>query len=244
MTQLDDLERSARHSNRNRTVIAVLLLALIVLAAVMLPLREWLDQSSIWIDANPVAGRALFVCAFIVLTVLMVPGSILMLSGGYLFGLGIGLPLVSAGIAFGACAASFVSRTLARDWLTQRFADDARFKAIDRAVAKKGFLIVALSRLSLLIPFNLLNLIYGLSGISLARMTLATWLGMVPAVVLYTYLGSIASNLDELMSGQSQDDWVGRVILVSGLVMVALVTFIIHRTATRELKRELAASRR
>lgn len=242
MTELDELERSGRHSNRNRAAIGILLLLAIVVSAIMLPLREWLDVASAWIDVNPLSGRLIFIAAFIALTILMVPGSILMLSGGYLFGLGIGLPLVSVGIALGAGAASFVSRTIARDWLAQHFAGDARFQAIDRAVAKKGFLIVLLSRLSLLIPFNLLNLIYGLSGISLIRMILATWVGMTPAVILYTYLGSIAGSLDELFSSDTQNDLLGKTILVSGLVMVGIVTFVVHRTATRELKRELEAN--
>jgi uncharacterized membrane protein YdjX (TVP38/TMEM64 family) len=232
---------SQQANTRRRAILGVALLVAVVAAAVTLPVNEWLEAAAKWIEVNPLTGRFLFVAGFAVFTALMVPGSILMLSGGYLFGMTLGLPLVVIGVACGALASSFLSRTLARDWLAARFANDERFKAIDRAVAKKGFLIVFLSRLSLLIPYNVLNVFYGLTGIPLAKMTLATGLGMIPAAALYTYLGSIAGSFGELMANRSQQDWVGQLVLISGLVMVVVVTVVIHRTATRELKRELDA---
>ncbi|MGB5346336.1 MAG: TVP38/TMEM64 family protein [Woeseia sp.] len=233
---------SSSHGNpRRRAVVGIALLIAVAFGAAMLPVNAWLETASVWIAANPMPGRFLFVAGFVVLAALMVPGSVLMLSGGYLFGMTLGLPLVVIGIALGALASSFVSRTLARDWLAARFAQDKRFKAIDRAVANRGLLIVFLSRLSLLIPYNVLNLIYGLTGIPLGRMTVATGIGMIPAAALYTYLGSIAGNFDELVANRSQEDWLGQLVLVSGLIMVIIVTIVIHRTATRELKRELGS---
>lgn len=220
-------------------MLGIALLVSMVVAFSVLPVEEWLELASVWIDDNPLPGRFLFVAGCMVLTAMMVPGSILMLCGGFLFGLKLGIPIVSVAIGLGAFAGALISRTLAREWLTETFKNDARFKAIDRAVAKKGFMIVFLSRLSLLMPYNLLNLLYGLSKISLAKMTLATWLGMTPAVVLYTYLGSIAGDFDKLLDKQSQSDWVSQLVVISGLIMVVIVTYVIHRTATRELKREL-----
>lgn len=238
MTDPDDLDQSGRRSKRRRLLIAAGFFAAVIVAASVLPLRDWLEVSAAWIDGNPVTGRLLFVAAVVVLSVLMVPGSLLMMSGGFLFGLGAALPLVSIGIGLGAGAAALVTRTLARGWLTARYAHDRRFVIIDRAVAGKGFLIVTLSRLSLLIPFNVLNVIYGLSRIPLWKMTLASWLGMIPAVVLYTYMGSVANDIEAVFSG-GLDGLAGKAVFVSGLVMVAVVTWIIHRTATRALRREL-----
>lgn len=241
MTDSNQQTSEAAAKTQLRAILGIGLLVAMVVAAITLPVNEWLGVAATWIEENPLPGRILFVAGFIVLTALMVPGSVLMLCGGYLFGMALGFPLTAIAIALGALASSFVSRTLARDWLAQRFAEDARFKAIDRAVANKGFLIVLLSRLSLLIPYNVLNLIYGLSGISLLKMTTATAIGMIPAVALYTYLGSIAGNFDELIANRSQQDWVSQLVLFSGLVMVIVVTLVIHRTATRELQRELKA---
>ncbi len=238
MDQQDKLEELGRHGGTRRLLLALGFFAVIIVAGAVLPLREWLEVSAGWIDGNPLYGRLLFVAAVIALSVLMVPGSILMMCGGFLFGLGAALPLVSVGIGLGAGAAGLVTRTLARDWLAQRFEHDRRFIAIDRAVAVKGFLIVTLSRLSLLMPYNLLNVIYGLSRIPLWQLTVGTWLGMTPSVVLYTYLGSAANDVEQVFSGE-MDAWAGKAVLVSGLLVVGLVTWIIHRTATAALQREL-----
>ena len=241
MTEFSDFDETGRRSSRRRLLLAAGFLVAVVVAATLLPLEEWLGLSAGWIDAHPVAGRLLFVAAIILLSVMMVPGSLLMMCGGFLFGLQAALPLVSVGIALGAGAAGLITRTLARETVARRFAGDRRLLAIDRAVATRGLLIVTLSRLSLLIPFNLLNVIYGLSRIPLWKMTLGTWIGMTPAVVLYTYLGSVAGDMDAIFSGDV-DDRAGHAILVSGLVMVGIVTWVIHRTATRALKRELGES--
>lgn len=91
-------------------------------------------------------------------------------------------------------------------------------------------------------PFNLLNVIYGLSRIPLWKLTVGTWLGMTPSVVLYTYLGSVASDIDTLFASDVGGP-AGRVIAVSGLVVVAVVTWIVHRTATRALKHEFGAGK-
>lgn len=238
MTELSDFDETGRRSSRRRLLTAGGFLVAVILAATLLPLEDWLAASAGWIDAHPVTGRLLFILAVVVLSVLMVPGSLLMMCGGFLFGLLPALPLVSVGIGLGAGAAGLLARTLARDALARRFAGDRRYVAIDRAVATKGFLIVTLSRLSLLMPFNLLNVIYGLSRIPLWKMTLGTWLGMTPAVVLYTYLGSVAGDMDALFSAEV-DGRAGQFVVVSGLIMVGVVTWVIHRTATRALKREL-----
>lgn len=238
MVQPQGLVDTGRRSNRRRLVLAGLFIAATIVAGATLPLREWLDAFAGWSAAHPVTGRALFVASCILLSVLMVPGSILMMAGGFLFGLLPALPLVSIGIGLGSGAAGLMARTLAREPLAARFANDRRYAVIDGAVARKGFQIVALSRLSLIMPFNLLNLIYGLTRIPLWKLTVATWIGMTPSVVLYTYLGSIAGNIDAVFTG-GMNGRAGKLILVSGLVMVAVVTWIIHRTATRALRQEL-----
>lgn len=239
MTYEKDLDDSARQTNRHRLLLGVSFLAALIVGISALPLEAWLEHSAGWIDANPFAGGLLFVVLFVVLTVAMIPGSILVLSGGYLFGMYIGAPLSWLGVILGAALSAYVSRTIARGWLTRRFEHDSRFLAIDSAVARRGFMIVALTRLSLIVPFNVLNVIYGLSRIPIARMVAATALGMIPAVALYTYLGTVAKNINQLFSGDLDRGWTEEVIVIFGLCMVAIVTYVVHRTATTALKREL-----
>lgn len=239
MTQLEDIDQAGRRSNRRRALLGISLLAILIIAVSTLPIEEWLVFARAWIALHTLPGALLFVAAAIVLTIAMVPGSLLMAAGGFLFGLGTGFPIVWISIGVAAGSAALVSRTLLRDWLMGRFANDARFKAIDSAVAEKGFLIVVLSRLSLLMPYNLLNVIYGLSSIPLGKMTFATWLGMTPAVLLYTYIGSVAATAEQLMSQGEAGGWTRNLVIAGGLVMILVVTWVVHRTATQALRREL-----
>ncbi len=207
-----------------------------------LPLEQWLRSAQLAIEAQPVFGRLLFVLVFALLAVLMVPGSLLMMSGGFLFGIFDGVFLVMLGITIGAVLACLLSRGLLRDLVLRRVAGNPRIHAIDRAVQSKAFLIVCLTRLSLLIPYNVLNYIYGLTAVKLSTYALASWLGMVPAVALYVYLGSLASNVDELVANDAQSNPLMPYLLIAGLIFLVLASYIIHRTATRALQDELGES--
>jgi uncharacterized membrane protein YdjX (TVP38/TMEM64 family) len=161
------------------------------------------------------------------------------MSGGYLFGLTGGVPLVSLGTALGGTLACVIGRTVARDWVKEKVADDRRIAALDHAIAHRGFVVVLLSRLSLLIPFNVLNYAYGLTRVRVLPYFFATWIGMIPAVVLYVYLGSIAKNVDQLVGGDVEAGVAGKALFVVGLIAIVAATWIIHRTATRALQREM-----
>ena len=233
------LNDPARVKIRHRAVVAGVLLIVILIAFGTLPLTRWLDAAGLWIQANPATGGAIFLVIFAAGGALMIPGSLLTMSGGYLFGLYGGVVLVSIGSALGAVAACFVSRNLAREWLAQKFESDPRFHAIDTAIESRGLFIVLLTRLSLLIPYNVLNMVFGLTRVPYRTLMFGTWIGMLPAVVLYVYLGSIAKNVGQLISGELQAGMAGRVLFLVGLAAVVVATAVIHRTATRALKREL-----
>ncbi|MEJ2601950.1 MAG: TVP38/TMEM64 family protein [Gammaproteobacteria bacterium] len=228
-----------RKNPRGRLIAGAVFLAAMVVAAWTLPLDTWLDAASVWIADHPRLGRGLFVAGFVLGTALMVPGSVLTMSGGYLFGLSGGVPLVSLGAALGGTLACVIGRTVARDWVKEKVADDRRIAALDHAIAHRGFVVVLLSRLSLLIPFNVLNYAYGLTRVRVLPYFFATWVGMIPAVVLYVYLGSIAKNVDQLVGGDVEAGMAGKALFIVGLIAIVAATWIIHRTATRALQREM-----
>jgi uncharacterized membrane protein YdjX (TVP38/TMEM64 family) len=172
--------------------------------------------------------------------VLAVPGSILTLAAGYLFGLPLGVALTSTGSVLGAVAAFVVGRFVARDWVAQRVAASPRFLALDAAMRHDGFPIVLLARLSPLIPYNLLN--YGLSVTAVRfRDYLPATIGMLPAIVLYVYTGSLAKSLTTLTSGGRPPSWAAHSLLAIGFVATAALTVLITRRATRILRERLAA---
>ena len=140
-----------------------------------------------WISAQGSLAPALFVLAYAVGTVLFVPGSLMTLAGGAVFGPVWGTALNLAGATLGALLAFLVARYLAADWVTR--ASGARLRHIIRGVEAEGWRFVALVRLVPLFPFNLLNYALGLTGIRLAEYLVATAVCMVPGAVAYTYLG-------------------------------------------------------
>src|SRR5512134_2247807 len=159
-----------------------LLLLVVLLAGLVLAGREaagLLPRFAAWVESLGVWGPVVFVLGYIVATVAFVPGSLLTLGAGAIFGLVQGTALVLAGATLGASAAFLVSRYLARDAVERRLAGNARFAAIDRAVGAQGRKIVLLLRLSPVFPFNLLNYALGLTRVSLADYALAAF-GMLP----------------------------------------------------------------
>src|SRR5690606_8718943 len=139
-----------------------------------------------------------FIATYIVAAVLVVPGSVLTLGAGFVFGLPLGIVLVSVGSVLGAAAAFLVGRFFARDWVADRVARLPRFRALDSATRHDGFVIVCLARLSPLFPFNLLNYGLGLTGVRFRDYFFATWIGMLPATTLYVYVGTLAKDLTDL----------------------------------------------
>jgi len=217
----------------------LLLTALAALLAVLwfLPAREWLIELIHWAQEHPRIAWAAFILAYVAATVLMVPGSILTMGAGVLFGVPLGVALAAAASALGASCAFLAGRFLARGWVESRLAAMPRFRALDRAVARKGALIVLLARLSLVIPYNLLNYALGLTNVRFGAYLFGTFVGMLPAIFLYVYLGSAAGSLASLNQDGAPE--IPQSLFVAGLILAAAVIVLIARLTARALRNEL-----
>ena len=235
------LPQSPTPARRDRTRIAltIALLTIILVAAIRLPLRDYLTALVQWIAVHP--GQAVFAyfLAYVVATVAAIPAVILTLAGGFLFGLWKGVALVSVSSVSGATAAFLLGRTLAREWVRRIISAQPRFSALDRAIQRRGFWVVLLTRLSPAFPFNVLNYLYGVTAVPLRSYVLASWLGMIPGTVLYVYFGSIAGSLGQLLSGHTAKSPATYVLLGIGLLATLGVTILVTRLASRELNKEL-----
>ncbi len=226
-------------SQRARFVLAGVILAAVVVAVWILPLDQWLDRAGEWNKANPVAGAVLYVLFATVGAVVFLPGSVIVMSAGYLYGLSVGSCLALLGVTFGAFAAFMSGRVLVRGWVLSRLEGHPRLQALDRAVYDQSFVIVALTRLSVIIPFNLLNYVYGVTGVRKTAYVVATAVGMIPATVLWTYVGTLAKNFDDIRSGNLDSGLPSVYLLLLGLVMIVIVVYIVHRAASRALNERL-----
>ncbi|BAY12061.1 TVP38/TMEM64 family protein [Calothrix sp. NIES-2098] len=186
-----------------------------------------------------------FIVIYNLATLLFIPGSILTLKGGCLFGVFWGSVYVIIAATIGATLAFIIGRYLSRDWVNQQLDKHPKFKAIDLAVAKEGWKIVLLTRLSPLFPFNLLNYAFGVTQVSLKDYILGS-IGIIPGTVMYVYIGSLATNLAMLntphqpTNTQTQiGEWV---IQVLGCIATVAVTIYGTRVAQKALKESVATA--
>jgi len=223
-----------------KRIVLILLFLGIVAAVYSLPLAAWLSMLAEWGRDHPLAAPTIYVVCVVLATMLFLPGSIAMMISGYLFGFIPGFLLAAVAIPLGAQAAFELARWVARPWVRKKIDGDARLHAIEMALAEEAMLIVILTRLSLVVPFNLLNYLYGATSVKAFTYFIATAVGMLPAVALYVYLGTLARDLGQILSGSAAPPELGYWIFGIGIIAIVAATWFIHRTATKALKKHLA----
>jgi uncharacterized membrane protein YdjX (TVP38/TMEM64 family) len=223
------------------TINRLLVLAGIVIFAAMfriLPVTEWLEQLERLNEQHPVAVPLGYVAGVAIATVALFPGWISMMLGGLLFGLMPGLPFALLGITTGAFGAFLAGRALGRSWVENRMGDSLKLQALDEAVEAQSFYIVFLTRFAIVLPFNVLNYAFGLTRVTITTYVAATALGMLPAVLLYVYLGTLADDFGAILSGDvrpaSGAYWIGALAIVA----IAAVIWIVQRAARRALRQQ------
>lgn len=192
-----------------------------------------------WIAGLGALAPVAFVAIYILACVLFLPGSILTIGAGVIFGVVRGSIYASIAATLGATAAFLVGRYFARDWVAARLEGYPKFKAIDQAVGREGWKIVLLTRLSPVFPFNLLNYAYGLTRVSLRDYVLTSWAGMIPGTILYVYLGSLSGDLARAAAGdgvQAPNSSAGWVVKGIGLAATIAVAVYATRIGSRALK--------
>ena len=175
--------------NNNRLMRIVLFLGLLVAVTLAIVYRDRFDAAALeaWVrDAGPVAPL-LFILVYALAAVLFLPGSVLTLAGGALFGPVLGTFYNLTGATLGATLAFLIARYLASDWVADKAG--GRVKQLINGVEGEGWRFVAFVRLVPLFPFNLLNYALGLTRLRLTHYIIASFLFMLPGAVAFTYLG-------------------------------------------------------
>ncbi|WP_219729940.1 TVP38/TMEM64 family protein [Sodalinema gerasimenkoae] len=198
----------------------------------------WLQQALQSIQDLGGLGILAFIGLYVIATVAFLPGSIVTLGGGVVFGVVFGSLYVFIGAVLGSTLAFLIGRYLARNWVAGKIASNPKFAAIDNAVGREGFKIVFLTRLSPIFPFNLLNYAYGVTNVSLKDYVLGS-LGMIPGTIMYVYIGSLAGSLATLGTGAATEDpqaeLLQRVLQIIGFIATVAVTIYVTRIARKAL---------
>jgi len=202
---------------------------------------EYVPRFSAWVDGLGAWAPLAFIAGYVVATIAFVPGTVLTLAAGAIFGLLEGTVYVFAGATLGACAAFLVARHLARDLVAHRIARNARFATLVGAVAREGRTIVFLLRLSPVFPFNVLNYALGLTDVAFKDYAIGC-VGMLPGTLLYVYYGKLAGDVAAAAGGAAPQRGVAAYLVLGlGLAATIAVTTIITRAARRALREHVAS---
>lgn len=209
------------------------------LSAVQFNPQIWLKNALEWINSLGAVGALAFILLYIIAAVAFLPGSILTLGAGVVFGVLLGALYVFVGATIGASAAFLVGRYLARGWVAKKIAGNPKFQAIDQAVGREGFKIVLLTRLSPIFPFNLLNYAYGVTGVSFKDYLFGS-IGMIPGTVMYVYIGSLAGSIATIgTNAQPGNPVIQWAIQIIGFIATVAVTIYITKLAREALEAEV-----
>ncbi|MEX0745477.1 MAG: VTT domain-containing protein [Phycisphaeraceae bacterium] len=225
--------------------LAVIVLSLFALAR-LLPVESVVQALAGWIEGAGIWGPIAFILLYVAFTVFMLPGSILTILAGVVFGLLWGTVTVSIGSTLGVAATFLIGRYLARDAVAKKVQNHPRFAAVDRAVGEGGWKIVALLRLTPVVPFNVQNYLYGLTAIRFWPCVLASWLAMLPGTFLYVYLGYAGRAGLEAAAGAGGAETqrgIGQWLLLAvGLVATVMVTIYVTKLARRAIRQQQGAA--
>lgn len=194
-------------------------LSLLIAVGLAFLFRERLDVTTLtaWVANAGALGPLLFMAIYSLATLLFLPGAVLTLAGGALFGPIWGTLWNLTGATAGAALSFLMARHLGARWVERRAG--GRIKRLVDGVAAEGWRFVAFTRLVPLFPFNLLNYALGLTRIGFVPYLVATWIFMLPGALAYTYLGY--AGREALAGG---DGLIQKVLLA--LALLAAVMFL------------------
>ncbi|HDM8173851.1 TPA: TVP38/TMEM64 family protein [Vibrio harveyi] len=150
-----------------------------------------------FISENFVFAAAIYFFAYIAITAFSIPGAaVVTLLGAALFGFWTSLLLVSFASTIGATIAFLSSRYLLREWVQSKFGN--KLGAINQGVEKDGAFYLFSLRLIPVFPFFLINLLMGLTPMTIARFYLTSQIGMLPGTAVYLNAGTQLATIDSL----------------------------------------------
>lgn len=224
-----------------RITLLLLLVAAITVACFTHPVEKTLKDFLLWVeqDLGP-WGPLVLAVAYIPLTVLAVPASVLTLGGGYLFGLPIGFLADSTGAVMGATAAFLLGRTIGRSFVISKLEDYPQFQAVAIAIQKSGFKIVLLLRLVPLLPFNMLNYLLSVTPVSIWEYMMASWLGMMPITFALVYVGTTLKDLADVTHEWSQFSKTRLALVILSFMVSVVLMVVVTKVAKTALEKALA----
>jgi pyruvate/2-oxoglutarate dehydrogenase complex dihydrolipoamide dehydrogenase (E3) component/uncharacterized membrane protein YdjX (TVP38/TMEM64 family) len=218
-----------------KIALLVFLAGSLFIGFLFLPIRDWFMQIEGYVQSLGAIGPVVVVLAYVLCTVMFVPGSAITIGSGTLFGLSTGFIVVVVGANLGALTSFLLARSFLREKVTSWAAGNAKFRSLDQAIGEQGFKMVLLTRLSPVFPFVLLNYLLGLTAVRTPSYVLANLIGMLPATFLFVYIGAAARDA---LAGHvdASAGFYQTLLKYVGLAATVAVVVIVTRVARKALR--------
>jgi uncharacterized membrane protein YdjX (TVP38/TMEM64 family) len=220
-----------------RPVVLLALVIAILMAARFLGLADKLGELRDWIKSLGPLGAVVFILIYVAAVVAAIPAAPVSVAAAALFGSVWGVILINIGATLGAGLAFLVGRYFALEAVVNWLGQNEKFRRLDQLTAEHGAIIVALTRLVPIFPFNLLNYGFGLTRVPFWTYVFWTWLCIIPGTVLYVV------GADAVLQGVAQGKVPWTLVLAFGAALVCLtilVRFAKRRLQAKERARETA----
>ncbi len=220
-------EANGRRGLWRPILLIVLIIAMLALSSIfglgekLALLRDWIRSLGAW-------APVVFIILYILAVVAAVPGSAITIAAGALFGSVVGVIVVSIGATVGASLAFLISRYFARGAVANWLSNKEKFQRLDQLTEKHGAVMVALTRLVPVFPFNLLNYGFGLTRVRFWTYVFWSWLCMLPGTVLYV----VGTDVIAKAIAEGRVPWG----LVGVLVVAAIIIALLVRAARKKLR--------
>lgn len=197
---------------------------------------DFLINSIDWMQGNGWLGVLWLIVLYSLTCVFFLPGSVLTVGAGAIYGFWSGVLLITIASCIGAAVSFLISRYVARDWMQRKLGHDARFVALERAVGSEGWKIIMISRISPVVPHSLVSYAAGLTNISFTRFMFASFIGFLPLSAAYAYVGVVLGKAVRHAADLVPHDTVSWSLYIAGLIATIIVSVWTTRAATKAWK--------
>jgi uncharacterized membrane protein YdjX (TVP38/TMEM64 family) len=214
----------------------VIAIALAIVLSRFLPVVSFIETSQRRMVSWGVWGAVCYPLLFAACNILLLPGGILAVGGGFFFGLWWGFLIVLVGNLIATAISFALSRWIARRWFQQRFSGNRTLRALAPAVERESWKIILLSQLHPLFPTSLLNYFYGITRIPFGSYLLWASIGRAPGLFLYVYVGTLGQFAVRIMRGETYPRMVEYWIWGGAFVTTLLLLIVLGRIAYRAIQ--------
>ena len=186
-----------------------------------------------WVEGLGMWGPVFFILVVTLSMLVLLPGMIFTLSGGFLFGVLNGLLYILAGTALGSSIAFFTGRYLGRNWVDAMLGKRARTRHFVDVIEAEGMRFIMLTRMVPFFPFKLSNYVFGTTNIAYRKFIIGTCIGIIPISLANVYTGSLAGSLAALGSDAILESPITWLLYGGGFVLVVIFALYVSRLARR-----------